>query len=120
MAANWDYFQNIEFGSSNVEWPTGPMTLTPGFEPRWVEAWVVQSSTGDPDVISGAGASQSTSQRSGWVPDYSSWTADGIPPGWANGSFQPGPALGIALLASRNSTTLAYEFDFWVDLIELY
>ena len=122
MAANWNYYQNVEYGSEHVEWPTGPMTLTPGFEPRWVEAWVVQSSTGDPNVISGAGASQSTSQRSGWVPGNSSWTADGIPPGWANGSFEPGPALGIALLASRKGVSAPYdfEFDYWVDIIELY
>jgi hypothetical protein len=117
MPANWDFYQNINFGTSRVEWPMGPMALTPGFAPRWVEAWVVQSSTGV--VTSGAGASQSTSQRSGWSPGSTRWTADGIPPGWVNGSFQPGPALGIALLASRDSTG-ADEFDFWLDVVCLY
>lgn len=119
MPANWDFYQNVNFGTSRVEWPMGPMALTAGFAPRWVEAWVVQSSTGT-TATSGTGASQSTSQRSGWAPGYTRWTADGIPPGWVNGSFQPGPALGIALLASRNSTTGADEFDFWLDIIELY
>ena len=81
MPANWDYYQNINFGTSRVEWPTGPMDLTNGFYPRWVEAWVVQSSLGDPSETSGAGASQSTSQRANWQPGYDRWTADGIPAG---------------------------------------
>jgi hypothetical protein len=109
MPANWDPSQNINFGSWQVEWPQGPMTLDKGVEPRWVEAWVVQSSTG---------ASQRTVQTTGWAPHR--WTADGIPPGWKNGSFQDGPALGIALLTSHNNTTNSDENLWWVDAVDLY
>jgi hypothetical protein len=99
MPASWDYYPNINYGSTHVEWPTGRMTLSPGVVPRWVEAWIVQSSTSDPSEISGAGASQSTSQRANWQPGNNRWFADGIPPGWTNGSFQRRLALGISLRA---------------------
>ncbi len=116
---NWDYYQNINYGTSRVEWPQGPMELDKGFEPRWVEAWVVQSSTGVV-ATSGTGASQRTSQTAGWQPGYTHWTADGIPPGWVNGSFQPGLALGIGLIASHNNATGTDDFDYWVRIVELY
>jgi hypothetical protein len=109
MPANWDPSQNINFGSWQVEWPQGPMTLDPGVDPRWVEAWVVQS---------GTGASQRTARWAHWAPKR--WTADGIPPGWKNGSFQDGPALGIALLASHNNNTNTDEYLWWVDAVDLY
>jgi hypothetical protein len=114
MPRNWDPSQNINGGSWQVEWPQGPLTddggsafPDVGWTPRWLEAWVVQDSTG---------ASQRTAQRSGWAPGR--WTADGIPPGWINGSFQPGLALGIALLAYNDGTTDTY--DWWLDPIDLY
>ena len=47
MARNWDPSQNINYGSWQVEWPQGPMTFAnPSETPRWVEAWVMQLSTG--------------------------------------------------------------------------
>lgn len=104
MAANWDLFQNLNSG--RVEWPTGPLLLNSGEIPKWVEAWVMQSSTG---------ASQRTAQWTGWVPNY--WTADGIPPGWINGQFQAGPALGMALLAYDSSGT--DKFYWWFDVVVL-
>ena len=114
MPQNWDDSQNINAGSKAVEWPQGPLTndvgqtfLQAGWTPLWLEAWVVQDSTG---------ASQRTAQWSGWAPGR--WTADGIPPGWINGSFQPGLALGIALLAWNDGATDKQEW--WVDAINLY
>lgn len=115
MPRNWDPSQNLNMGQ--VEWPQGPLTAdngqdfpTAGWTPRWLDAWVVQASKG---------ASQATyqSNQSGpWVPGR--WTADGIPPGWRSGTFQPGLALGIALLGYKKGTTDAYEW--WVDAIDLY
>jgi hypothetical protein len=109
MPGNWDPNQNLNTNTHQVEWPMGPRTSSSSTEaPTWLEAWVVQSSTG---------ASQRTFQRVFGVPGR--WTADGIPPGWINGRFQPGPALGIALLASHDSATNADTFFWWLDVIEL-
>lgn len=109
MPGSWDLNQNINFGTHRVEWPTGPLGLEPGETPKWVEAWAMQSSTG---------ASQRTAQWTGWAPNYVVWTADGIPPGWINGQFQPGPALGISLLAYDSSGT--DEFYWWLEVVNLY
>lgn len=113
MPRNWDPSQNINFTTGHVEWPQGPMTFEDvggkNVQPKWVEAWVMQSDTG---------ASQRTAQRSGWAPDR--WTADGIPPGWRNGNFSDGPALGIALVAWHNTQTNEDEFHWWIDTVHLY
>jgi hypothetical protein len=115
---NWDQFQPLNNGK--VEWPAGPMT---GIDesvdhPKWVHAWVVQ---GGPDTASTtifAGASQSSAQSSwsGWIPDR--WNA--AEPGWVNGSFNQGSAVGIALLALYNKNTDTYKYEWWVDDIVLY
>jgi hypothetical protein len=115
MPANWDIYQNLNSG--RVEWPTGPMTLSPGFAARWVEAWVVQGG-GMGAGFDLPGPSQSTAHGSGWsafMPNQ--WTADA--PRWITGSFQAGPAMGISLLASRNSALGTYEFNWWFDVVVL-
>ena len=109
MAANWDPSQNINHVTHRVEWPTGPLGLSSGEIPKWVEAWVMQSSTG---------ASQRTVQWTGWAPTGTTWTADGITPGWIYGQFQAGPALGIALLAYDSSGT--DKFYWWLEIVDLY
>lgn len=105
---NWDYNQNLNAGQ--VEWPTGPLTVAPtGTEiPTWVEAWVLQRATG---------ASQRTVQSSGWVTGQ--WTADGHV--WREGRFQAGPALGIALVSTRDSATNppTARHYWWIDMINL-
>jgi hypothetical protein len=95
MPANWDYYQTLNSG--RIEWPKGDMTLSAGFTARWVEAWAVQGG--------GMGAGL----------DYR-WTADS--PGWIAGSFQAGPAVGIALLASRNSAGV-YQYNWWFGVVVL-
>jgi hypothetical protein len=110
MPGNWNLNQNINSYTNQVEWPTGPLTLNPGEDPIWIEAWVVQSTTG---------ASQNTAQSAGWAPNYVLWTADGIPPGSINGQFTSGPALGIALLATHNNNTGEDDAYWWLDLIIL-
>ena len=113
MPANWDPYQNINSG--RVEWPTGPMTLNPGFDPKWVDAWVVQGGGMGPGDT-WTGPCQSTTQSSGWMPG--TWTADALK--WINGSFQAGPAIGVSILASRNSTAGTYEYHWWFDVVVLY
>jgi hypothetical protein len=124
MTGSWDQYQNINIITHQVEWPQGPLTLAQHEEPRWIDAWVVQSTTTPPvQGTAGTGASQSTRQNSGWPPDYSRWTADGIPPGWINGEFQPGfPAVGIALMASRDNSagTPTNKFFWWARVVVLY
>jgi len=106
----WDPNQSLNPVSHQVEWPTGPLSVVSGTElPTYLEAWVVQRSTG---------ASQGTAQTA--FPKFASpgtWTAN--TPVWRNGSFQAGPALGIALVASHDSATNTDAFFWWVDEIEL-
>lgn len=116
-AGNWDFYQPLSNGK--VEWPTGTTgTLDAGYEPAWVQAWVVQGG-GQVAGIYNPGPTQSSTQSSwsGWAPP-GRWTAG--EPGWVNGPLQPGPAAGIALMAlyDRNSDT--YEYEWWVSPIELY
>src|SRR5262249_10211508 len=118
MPGRWDPYQNINAGTGWVEWPTGPLTVGANEVPKWIEAWVLQSSsttTPPAQGVEGTGASQSTRQKDGWPPGFTQWTADGPPQGWKNGTFQPGlPAVGIALMSSRdNSTNPPTNKFFW-------
>jgi hypothetical protein len=126
MPGNWAQYQNINGGNGRVEWPTGPLTVGPNEVPKWIEAWVLQSSsstTPPAKGVEGTGASQSSRQSSGWEPGYGHWTADGPPAGWTNGMFLPGlPAVGIALESSRDNSTNppTNKFFWWSDVIILY
>ncbi|HWY82604.1 MAG TPA: hypothetical protein VNY10_11865 [Roseiarcus sp.] len=92
----------------------GDLTVDPGYAPTWVQAWVVQGA-GMGAGITSTGPSQNAAESSwsGWAPGR--WTA--AEPGWINGSFNPGPALGIALVALRSAT--GTEFDWWFDVVNL-
>jgi hypothetical protein len=117
---NWAYNQQLHNG--RVEWPWGPLTVDPGFNPTWLQSWIVQGGPPTSDETSFyPGPVQSTSQSafwSGFTPNY--WTA--TEPGWLSGSFTPGPAVGIAVLATDTGGggTTNYEYEFWIDLIMLY
>ena len=116
MPANWDPTQYINPGNGRIEWPTGPITgVDPGFEPIWVEAWAVQGGGLSPDqILTGPSESTSQSSWSGWVPGR--WTA--AEPGWKNGQFHPGPAMGISLLALRNGAG-GYKYEWWFEVVAL-
>ena len=102
---NWDIDQQLTAGQ--VQWPTGPLVLASGETPKWVEAWVVQRSTG---------ASQRTVQSNfSPLPSPPKWVANGGL--WIHGTFSRGPALGIALLASEQGSTRL--FYWWTDMIVL-
>ncbi|SIT56671.1 conserved hypothetical protein [Mesorhizobium prunaredense] len=114
MAANWDFYQTLNSG--RIEFPKGDQTVSTGYTPRWVEAWAVQGGGMGPGLDL-PGPSQSTAHGAGWSAfPPNRWTADW--PGWISGTFQPGPAVGIALLASRNGG--ATEYNWWFGLVYLY
>jgi hypothetical protein len=109
MPARWDLTQNLN--GARVEWPKGELTdntgLTfpeAGLTPRWVEAWVVQE---------GTGASQRSVQTANWEKGH--WTAK--EDSRVNGSFLPGVALGIALLAYHDGTQDRHRW--WLKNINL-
>ncbi|WP_119271272.1 hypothetical protein [Taklimakanibacter deserti] len=107
-AGNWDQYQALNNGTGQVEWPQGPMTLGKNERATWLEAWVMQESTG---------ASQRTVQRVFGTPMR--WNTVGIPPGWIQGTFEAGPALGVALLTSRDSAKKTDDFYWWIDVVEV-
>jgi hypothetical protein len=89
---NWDWTQNLT-AAGEVQWPTGPLPLADPTEiPTSVVAWVVQRSNA-PGANRVAGASQRTVQLPPFGPGR--WAADGGVV--RQGTFVPGPALGIAL-----------------------
>jgi len=122
MPGNWDLTQHVNPANGRIEWPTGPITdVAPGFNPTWVEAWVVQGGgLLDNEVWTGSSQSSRQSPWTGFAPDR--WTA--TEPGWRQGQFQPGTAsvpafaLGIALLALRNNAG-AYEYEWWHEVVFL-
>lgn len=111
MPANWDTYQLINNANGRIEWPTGPINGVPqNFAPAWVQAWAVQGGA----LAQGhfwTGPSQSTNQTawSGLGPGALRWRA--TEPGWLEGQFQPGPALGIALLVLENQGV--YQYEWW-------
>jgi hypothetical protein len=112
MGGNWNLFQNLNEVTGKVEWPTGPLVFDGNLElPKFLEAWVLQGENGS------TGTSQRTVQSQFGVPGW--WTADGIPPGWIQGNFQAGPALGIALLAWHDGATNTDGYKWWLDVITL-
>jgi hypothetical protein len=104
---NWDFDQTLKAGQ--VEWPHGPLIDFLTDDVRYVEAWVVQRQTG-------ATASQRyRAQNLGT--NLSTWIANHVTP-WGTGTFQLGPAVGIALV-SWEDTGGAYHCIWWVDQINL-
>ena len=104
-AGNWDPTQNINWANRRVEWPQGPLDPNEVVTARWLEAWVVQGSTG---------TSQRAARSTHFAPDR--WYAD--EDSWKNGSFQGGLAVGIALLAYIDGN--AETYDWWLDAIDRY
>jgi hypothetical protein len=103
---NWKPTQKLH-SSGEVRWPKGPLTgFTTDDTVTWVEAWVLQKVTGASQVSfhgpMGGGPTQ--------------WTADEMR--WQDGTFQHGPALGIALVSWEDAND-NYHFYWWIDEIEL-
>jgi hypothetical protein len=106
---NWHPVQYIDAMSGTVKFPIGPLILNPGEVARWVDAWIVQSSTGSAQTCYG-------SIGSGAFGTPNQWTANVFL--YNKGRFRPGPAVGIALLYVRDGNRNEY---FWwsQDPIEL-
>jgi hypothetical protein len=106
-AGRWTYQQNVNTQTGRVEWPTGPLNLIGGEQATWLEAWVMQRSTG---------ASQRTFVTAFNNPNQ--WIADGFQNGgWKQGTFAQGPAIGIALVSTRNGNVS--DSYWWADEILL-
>ena len=119
MPGNWKSTQQLNADTGRVEWPTGPTgVVSDGFEPMFVQAWVVQGGTmvEKEDRESGPGATQ-TSQTSDFAQDRSTWRASEL--GLTTGRFQPGTAKGIALMALYNEDTNVYKYEWWYQEITL-
>jgi hypothetical protein len=115
MPGNWDPTQHLT-PAGQVEWPTGPYNIG-GFNPTWVDAWVVQGGVllGIPGLDL-PGPSESSHGSGAAAFAAGKWEADAL--GWRNGNLQPGPALGIALMAMRDAAGND-EFDWWLDIVKL-
>jgi hypothetical protein len=100
--------QILNTGTYQVEWPTSPLAVARTETPTYIEAWVMQGTTG---------ASQRTREKVFGVPGR--WIAVGIPPGWIQGRFEAWQALGIALAASHDSVTDTGGYFWWIDKIDL-
>jgi hypothetical protein len=112
MPGNWDPTQHLT-NAGQVEWPTGPYAIG-AFNPRWVDAWVVQDPGDIPwPHLDLPGPSQSAH---GTAFGAGKWKANTL--GWRNGDLKHGPALGIALMAMRDAAGND-EFDWWLDIVNL-
>ena len=104
---NWDLTQNLH-SSGEVRWPKGPLTgFTTNDTVTWVEAWVLQRSTG---------ASQVSYHGRMSSPGPTQWKADTLR--WRDGTFQNGQALGIALVSWEDAANNYHNY-WWVDDITL-
>jgi hypothetical protein len=105
---NFDTPLNIG-GTGRVEWPQGPLTLLAREKPLRVEAWITQASTG---------SAQSSYAEFPAIPPYpAQWVADDLY--YRRGNFEPGPAVGRALLFYKDANG-HHRYFFWEeDPIEL-
>jgi hypothetical protein len=97
MPANWDLVQNITSG--RVDFSTGPLVLTGNQTPKWVDAWIVQSSTGSAQSYYGSARSGAFAVAGHWIANVRLYN---------RGTFLPGPAVGIALVHWRDGNQNGY------------
>src|SRR5262245_59595383 len=116
MPANWDSTLHLNQATGFVEWPEGPLSPDGDETILRVEAWVMQATTG---------AVQMTYQTAFNTHPVSRWKADQVwypqagTPGtpWANGLFEPGPALGTAVAIATKGNVQSYYW--WSQEVEL-
>ena len=82
--------------NGRVEFPKGPLALTGGDTPKWVDAWIVQSSTGSAQTYYGSVSSGAFAMANEWTANVRLYN---------RGSFQPGPAVGIVSSMSKTEAT---------------
>jgi hypothetical protein len=107
---NWDHFQNIDGATGRVLASQGPLApLAGGETPKWVDAWIVQSSTGSSQTYYGSARDGAFAVANRWI------ATDQL---YSRGRFEAGPAVGIALVHVKNGNKNEY---FWwsEDPIEL-
>ena len=97
MPANWDLFQHLTNGQ--VLSSTGPLVLTGNQMPKWVDAWIVQSSTGSAQTYYGSASSGAFAVGGQWKANVRLYS---------RGTFLPGPAVGIALVYWKDGNNNGY------------
>src|SRR5262249_32091349 len=104
MPANFD--DTLPINNGFVEWPQGPLFGADGQKIVRVEVWIMQKSI--PGTIF-TGATQIT-YGTNFPSGAMSWIADQweFPSPWVNGTFQPGCALGTAVLISTKGINKYY------------
>jgi hypothetical protein len=105
---NWHPVQYIA-ANGRVEFPKGPLDLSPSERAKWVDAWIVEASTGSAQTYYGSDASDAFDVADEWTANVRLYN---------RGRFEPGPAVGIALLYVKDGSDNKY---FWwtEDPIEL-
>jgi hypothetical protein len=107
---NWHHVQHINPINGRIEFPKGPLVLAAGETPKWVDAWVVQASTGSAGTYYGSDASDAFDVANEWTANVRLYS---------RGKFRPGPAVGIALLYTKDGTGANKYFWWSADPIEL-
>jgi len=105
----WHPVQKIHPVTKLVQFPKGPLVLATGETPKWIDAWVVQSSTGSAQTCYGSATGTPSALPA--FPTATEWTANVI--SYNKGHFKPGPAVGIALLYVRDGSK--NEYFWWSD-----
>jgi hypothetical protein len=102
MPANWDPVQYITTSGptiGRVDFSTGPLVLTGSQTPTWVDAWIVQSSTGSAQTYYGSKGSGAFAVAGHWIANVQLYS---------RGKFKPGPAVGIALVYWKDGGNNGY------------
>jgi hypothetical protein len=102
---NFDDSQHLNGG--RVEWPRGPLLLLNNEEALWIQAWIVQASTGSAQTCFGTRKSGAFAQAGYWTANRNQYN---------RGAFQQGFAVGIALLWTRigpSGGTLQPKYFWW-------
>ncbi len=97
----WHPVQNINPVTGRVEFPKGPLDLAAGETARWIDAWVVQSSTGSAQTFYGTPSSGAFGTANEWTANVRLHN---------QGKFIRGPAVGIAVLYVKDGKRNKY---FW-------
>jgi hypothetical protein len=106
--AGGNFDEVLFISAGGIEWPQGPLTLDPFEVPLWVEAWVVQPNTGAAQSFFGTSVDFGGNR----------WIADDVY--WHAGTFQPGPAIGTALVWANIGVGSGFATHFlWTDEIQL-
>jgi len=114
MPANFNREQRLITATGFVQYPTGPMFPVAGEVIQRVEVWVMQKATGAIQMSYRNFVAHPPANPHIWIAD-DMW----YPPNWNGGLFQPGPALGSAVLISLSSHSHTQSYYWWSEEVKL-